>query len=804
MSRRRSLRLLLLAAAVLAPAPARAYCVDAFERDGVVYFDAPSEIRRFDLATGVFAAPVPIADPPGAYRLAADGGVVWIQRFASIDGLDLGGNVVAQIPVSFEVVDLEAADGHVFVLGTTELHSYDAATGALEDTIPLPPIQYGGIVAVPGSRVVLHAQLWLQTVAYAADGELGAIVPVYELGTFAMQRLERSAGGRLVAEGAFFDATTLRFVEGYGGELAVAVGAELVTLDETLIDPFPPFFNYTTIRRYDAERKLVGMEVLSTAIGPPYHSFFSDGSALWALDCNSGGDFSGRFDRIELDDIAPPVLPAPIPQAGFDDGVQFGAETGDDGVLYFLALNGERQVRRWLPEEDTFLASLPVAEPPLGLSRATGGGVFVHYAYGRITRLAPDGTESAVPRLPGGSSGASPILEAPPWWILNGAGVHVFDADGSWRGVYEDFLGTDYAVWDAPRSRIVRISGSTDVAGTLDVAPDGSITTGPDGPVDLSYPLIASGGDRILARDRIVDAETLAVVAVLPRVVTGADEALWHGPERLVTITYGNFEVTVYAEYTADGEASGPAVLLPGLPEAILPLGERALLVRRIAGEFVFTVVTPGGDLDSDGTANGADAFPIDPAEHSDRDGDGVGDNADPFPDDPNESSDQDGDGLGDGTDYLPDVAAARVAAVSGDDWLGIVGIGRSGHPVAGQVHLLADGGFAFCIGPHNCLDGTWREAVAGRKIDAVLAPEPLVAFGEAIRLDLEGTFERLVAFRFLTERARAKLLTDRDGTVRLTVRVPHRTRIYRIGRFTGAYRIRATGTWLELTPAAP
>ena len=59
-------------------------------------------------------------------------------------------------------------------------------------------------------------------------------------------------------------------------------------------------------------------------------------------------------------------------------------------------------------------------------------------------------------------------------------------------------------------------------------------------------------------------------------------------------------------------------------------------------------------DTDGDGVGDNADAFPNDPFETVDTDNDGVGDNADHFPQDPSESADTDGDGIGDNADQLP------------------------------------------------------------------------------------------------------------------------------------------------------
>ena len=72
-------------------------------------------------------------------------------------------------------------------------------------------------------------------------------------------------------------------------------------------------------------------------------------------------------------------------------------------------------------------------------------------------------------------------------------------------------------------------------------------------------------------------------------------------------------------------------------------------------------------DVDGDGTPNGSDAFPRDPAESSDRDGDTIGDNADRFPDDPKESADADADGIGDGADNCKTNANADQADLDSD-----------------------------------------------------------------------------------------------------------------------------------------
>ena len=71
-------------------------------------------------------------------------------------------------------------------------------------------------------------------------------------------------------------------------------------------------------------------------------------------------------------------------------------------------------------------------------------------------------------------------------------------------------------------------------------------------------------------------------------------------------------------------------------------------------------------DMDGDGVADVADAFPDDPAETKDSDDDGVGNNADAFPFDGTETADADGDGVGDNADAFP-MDATETADADGD-----------------------------------------------------------------------------------------------------------------------------------------
>jgi hypothetical protein len=787
--RRPSSRLipLLLAAAALAPGRALAVCEGAFEHDGIAYFTEGSSVRRFDLAAGRSMSSIPVGS--GVSLVTPDGEAVWVKRGAAIDAVDALGTALRSIPVDFTVVDLEAADGHLFVLGFDQLRSYDGATGALQDALDLPPPGYGGIVVVPGGRIVLHSSRLFDAVGYDAAGHFGERVAVHAPDLFDAGWLERGSDGRLVTTRVVFDPATLDVAEGYDGERAVAVGDRFVALEHPDGDP--------ELRLYDADRNLVGRKPISISPGRAYADLFAAGDTIWALRCVGGGSFS----RIDLADFEPFALPPPLPNAGFDERA-YSFATSEEKILYFLLDVREPQLRRWLPEEDRFLPSIPLVDEPRFVTRAPGGGVYVTHFSGRVTRIERNGTaEKSFAQFPRQYLSAlrEPMV-ADPWIVLlDGQRFHVYDAEGAWRSGHVEFSGAWYAAWDPFHSRIVWIGGSP-VASTIDLDSTGKLAPGPDGPVGLGTPLVASGANRLFAGVGVVDGATLEFVERFP-FRSESRAAHWHTPDRLLTMN-GDGSV-LYSEWTADGAQIGSSIELRGTALAILPFDERVLLVREIENRPVFTLVTPGGDLDSDGTGDASDAFPLDPAEWSDRDGDGVGDNSDPFPDDPAETSDRDGDGLGDGRDFLPDVPAARVALLTGEDWIGITGFQRSVRSIGGQLHLFANGGFAFCRAREACLSGAWREEATGRRIAMQLSPAFLKDFGEAIELDLaDAVGGRRVSFRFLAKLARGSARTDASGVVRFAVRAPHRGAIAGIGPFVGAFRVKATGTWLELEPS--
>jgi hypothetical protein len=796
--------LALSAATFLSARPAAASCAEAILRDGVVYYlDWDTSLRRYDLAAEAWLPVLRLAFD--TYGFEIDGDLVWAMHGTAIVAYALNGDGIQYaVPTGGWIGAFGVGGGHVFTIVQGDvghaLRSYDAATGELESTLELGGYYWGGVIAAPGGRVLVMNYSQVDVVSYDTAGNLTGPVPLFANNLF--EGSFRRVGDRLVAAQGVVDLATLAVVEGFEGYSPAYVGEDLVTLHPELLS--------TELRRFDAQRRLVGTRTVAGS--SPIAALFGSDDALFALRCVG---YDGIVERIPLETFnAPRPLPAPIASAGFEDGGLVSGATSEEGVFYFVTAEGGTHLRRWRVDEARFLASIPLREEPRHVTRAEGGGVWLTYASGRTTRIPRDGG-AEIPfaffpktyyREP-----AEPI-EAGAWVVLNDTDrFHVFSAEGEWQSAwFTDRNGYTSVAWDPAGERIVTSRCYPCEIETIELGADGVLGEGDGAALETSFPFAASTESRLFAGDRIVDLETLELVAALPFVYYDGRKALWHAPDRLVTVESSWYVVSSYREWSADGTPHGPAVTIPGRAVGLYPLGDRVLLVREVAIDpygyelqTVFTVLTPGGDLDLDGTGDADDAFPIDPTEIVDSDGDGVGDNGDTFPHDSSESADTDGDGLGDNTDWVPDFPAARIAVVDGADWLGIAGLGRSDRPIRGQVHLLDDGAFAFCNGPESCLFGAWTEGRRGKGYAMTVFPEVVAAFGRAVQDDLTSSFDRKVRFRFLPKQARASAKPGPGGTVKFSLRLPHRMTVAGYGAFVGAYRVKADGTWLELEAAA-
>jgi hypothetical protein len=780
---------LLTALSALAPPGARANCFDPSRDGDVVSYGELFDVRRFDLEAEAWLPDVPTGHVVRKTRTAGD--TIFVLHDFGLVALDATGAERYALPDELGVWDFAVRDGHLFVpvevpaQGPTMLRSYDAATGALESETG--PVVGGPVIAAPG-RVILTGFSRFDAVPYDAAGQLGELFEVYPGEVFEGHGFRLADDGdHVVTDPAILDAATLEGVEGYEGSLPTAWGDHLVTVKDA------------ELRLYDAARSFVGTRTLG-GVGR-VTGIFPKGDELWIFRC--GPVMVERVDRAEF--VPPRPLPAPLRAAGFGPR-QRSFAMGEEGVLYFLVWSEEPHVRRWLPAEDRFLDSIPLREPARHVTRAPGGGVFVTYESGRVGRVARDADVELpfawVPRH--FSDGIHAPIVAGPWIVFTDSlRWHALDADGVWRSAYYEPDRASGATWDAERSRLLWLGYPSGTLHSIDVDSEGGLARGLAMPGSLGSPLVASPTDRLLAGSEIADLATLAPIADLGFPFYERRVGLWAGPDTLATLHGPTYGPSTYREWTADGAPRGPAVTFAGEPVALLPFDEtRILLARAVEGDATHTryqLVALGGDLDSDGVANGDDDYPLDPARYSDRDGDGVDDDADAFPDDPSETGDGDGDGLGDAADHLPELGAERIALLSGEDWVGIAGLGRSSRDIEAQLHVFADGSYAFCTARETCLGGTWQTLRRDKGLGLTVAAPFLTGFGQSIQAGLARDLDRKVSFRFLAKRARGSVRTTAEGAVRFTLRAPHRGAVAGFGPFTGAYRIRAEGEWLEL-----
>jgi hypothetical protein len=649
------------------------------------------------------------------------------------------------------------------------------------------------VLVLPGGRVLLHGDGDPAVVPYDADGVLGTEEPMAPPGLFGVEAFDGLSGdgSRLLAAGGVFDAQTLRFLERLGGSSVFLPDGRVVVAD------------FDGLRLYDEARRWIG---LASHPLTGYARPLAFGDALATLVCN-GSD--AELAPLPLDAFEPPPPLDPPFDPSDADYAPGEIEMGDEGVVYLTApsLANGMQLLRYDPAAGAYLASVPLRELPRTVSRAPDGGVFVTHHSGRIGRVAP-GTNEELPFAFVPAAGFIElhhgVLDADPW-LLTGDGRrwHAYAPDGTWQAGFVGSEASSSAAWDATRRRLLEHGSSSGDGTELPLSEEGefgerTLLPGPL-PSDV-HAKVSPDGAYLLAARSVYDAESLASLWSFPASVRAA-AADWHG-DRLLTL----FEeldslgyVTRYHEFAPDGT---PQALVPraapGRPLAVLPYGERVVLVRQVAARPVFSIAAPGSaDLDQDGVGDVADLFPFDPSESADRDGDGVGDNADLFPDDGSESADGDGDGLGDNGDFLPQVAALAFARITGRESIGFRGLGRLRGDWSGQLHLLVGGGFALCTAREACVGGGVHAAGSPSRprLGLTLAPELLPDLSAALEPAVARALRGLrVDLEFVPTPRNGSIQPLEGDAVRIRLRIRHRTTLQRFGVRTGSYRIDATG----------
>ncbi len=231
-----------------------------------------------------------------------------------------------------------------------------------------------------------------------------------------------------------------------------------------------------------------------------------------------------------------------------------------------------------------------------------------------------------------------------------------------------------YLLIGAPPGRhdVVAIAADgTVVRAGVDVAPDRTT-------IGVDFDLAATVGDlgpiqgRAVRDGRGEDGHRGLTVELVDAVSGEVEASVTTGDD-------GNFSLDatpgVFAVRARDGANPITAIIPSVVPHSALPLRMPVPLVVLAQGGDLDGDGTPDADdpdIDDDGVANDADAFPYDPAETRDVDGDGLGDRADlatqgPGVDTHNPTPDTDGDGHLDFEDVCPDDADPAQADGDGD-----------------------------------------------------------------------------------------------------------------------------------------
>jgi hypothetical protein len=757
------------------------------EFGGVVYFSDPDQarIRRYDVATRSWLAPVEVPLPLAPVLLAVDGDAIFAARDGEVFRIPLEGGAATPFLSSWlPVSGLAVSEELLFVTRLGGLVVLDKSSGEVLDEWE-GHIE-GPSVARSARRLFAASGPDLLAFDYSEVGSLSDPIRVETGGSSASETWVSPDEAALVtAGGRWSNAVTLAFESHLQGRVeAIAFhGGRKVVLRGDTVYVYGEDFE-------ELGRREIGSFPAADPVG-----IFVDGEDLLLF------ERWGTVRIIALADVLP-AEPAPeIDPAGFPHYEVDALTVDERGVLYLLDRR-LRHVFRWSAREHRYLENIRLVDAPVSMAyEATRRRLYLGYSTGESGMLRYVDLDDDLEERP-----LRNVEHAVRW--LAACGEHLVGSDGSrWLSVYDHgaaVVDEEAEVplgWPTCSVATHRIyAGNGDWIFAADLSPAGMLGepqtsdfAGSSGP-----PLwVSPDGSRVLTRHGIVhDGESLEAVGALPMLggAAWADFGTYtlrevgSAPNASFELTRRDADLAALASFELSGRAEG---LVSDGQNVFVVLRNGALSIRVLTAE----------DRDGDGRAAGVDAFPDDPQEWRDRDGDsvgdhgdqfpddatewldrdddGVGDNADAFPLDPEETSDLDGDGVGDRSDPFP--LGSPILAVSnldGEHSLRFPGLGVLRAPLGGSLGLLEDGVFSLCD-ESGCLFGLYRErGRSGRRFELFPDPEWVTSLESSLEQGadsaLEDAFQRPVTIdaKVNPSTLRFTLTVDRRGLARLRLRL--------------------------------
>ena len=643
--------------------------LDSRTHAGIVYFlgAAPNEIRRYDLASRTFLAPIALSNTPTAFHVDADG--IYLAYDRALYRRTLAGQGETHLANTAATVwDMVTMGVHLYA--SQQLYSSEAKilrfnklTGQFFADGGYQFYSLTGLSASPSRSRLFGLTLGISPsdiVAQnlAADGALltqtdSPYHGAYPHGSKTYLFPDESR----VVDDAGIIYNTLDLT--YSNSLAGRVDSIAFAGATTFVLRAPDIIGYSPLL-LESGRASTSHEV---------HSIAAAGTDIIGFYDDAFGGISTEI--VPIASITPPSPADPLDPTGLSytpDAVILST----DNVINLLS-RAHRAVFRWSIADQAYVETIPLVNAPTHMAySASGHRLYFAYADGRITKidLATSSDETPFATLPQQARG---LAVADPYvFAVDPSGAwathYTFRSDGELISNLEwNYVSSEY-IWNAATRRMYffRDDTSPNDVHWERIDASGAIVEEGESPYHGDYAMlhplrVSPDGSAVLIGSGVIfNGTNLQYANALSNNI---EEAAWSG-SLLLTVSGSWTSPDHFAQIWSPTYA--PLKQLPVLGSAfhIISTGANPYLVYVNGGvpQFVEWRLA-GDDADGDGIADSADAAPLDPRQFdtdgdgltdgidTDDDNDGVADDMDAFPLDASETLDTDADGIGDNAD---------------------------------------------------------------------------------------------------------------------------------------------------------
>ena len=656
--------------------------VQSAKHGGIAYFllDSPTQIKRFDLASGVFLDDFPVGTTDNPVAMDVDDDGVYVAFDGRIVRYAPDGSTSSQLTnTSSPVRSLVVSGDRLFYGENRDFSILDKQTGSLIDSRNYFYVMSGVSVSPVNNKI------FARSVGISPSDILS--IELNPDGTLSTRQTDSSYHGDYQSAsttwltpdeshviddaGIVYTTSGLIYANSFGGTIS----------DIAFLEAGSVILRDNTVRQFSDNYLQTGVLEFGDLQDVTLHTLAIHESTVFVFHQDEFGDVIATSQPVNA--IQPATPSAPVDP----DSISFIPDqiVSDYIDTVYLLSREHKSIFRWSLSKRHYLQSISLADEPIHLAySAENQSLYLSYPGGRLTRIALGGTweEESFANLPQTPTGLATADET----------IFATDQSGSWDSHFTfDFSGqllsavdwnyfSEEFVWSSVNRKMYFFRDHISPNDLLweDIDEAGVIGNKQDSPyhssAGIKHPIRVApdGSIVILGSGRTYDAISLEQIHTLENEIA---DAVWLDNELLTlesSETNSNLQwwsrsqnPQLQEERSRTGE---PLAIAKGRQSDL----DNVAVVSAVSGKPVFryAALTGDWDVDDDGVHNYTDNCLLTPnpdqldgdldgigdACATDLDNDGVEDASDNCPLHPNTNqTNSDDDGLGDACDYNDD-----------------------------------------------------------------------------------------------------------------------------------------------------